>query len=425
MAIDASIPLQIQPAANPLAQYAQLAQIQNMQTQGKLADAQLQGQQRGVERQNKLAQLLAQGGAPDQVEGNLRQGGFLDESLKFGKDRRENTKSDLSAEESRQKLFTGGLGMIVANPTPQTVQAVLDDLEKRTGRPSGPAREIFSRAQSPEQIAELAKRMGIELEKQMPSFQTRNTGGSTDTLAVDPITGRVAVANSVRNTQSPDSIASNAQSERNSLRTDARSRENTSALMSKPFEITGEDGKPVLVQQDKQGNIRPVANYLPKQGASKPLTEGQSKALLFGSRMQESGAVLDDLAAKGVNVSMPGSRAGFGIGTAVNALQPEDRQRLDQAKRDFINATLRRESGAVIAKEEFDNGDKQYFPQPGDSDAVIAQKKRNREVATRGILAEVPDSDNRVSKVRGGATGDFSKPGKAGPNIDALLDKYK
>jgi hypothetical protein len=36
---------------------------------------------------------------------------------------------------------------------------------------------------------------------------------------------------------------------------------------------------------------------------------------------------------------------------------------------------------------------------------VIAQKKRNREVATRGILAEVPDAENRVTKVRGGGGG--------------------
>src|SRR6186713_2523756 len=100
MAIDASIPLQVQAPANPLAQYAQLAQLQAMQTQN-------QGAQRVQERQNKLSQLLSQGGTPEQVEGSLRQGGFLDESLKYGKDRRENSKTDLGNEETRQKLFRG------------------------------------------------------------------------------------------------------------------------------------------------------------------------------------------------------------------------------------------------------------------------------------------------------------------------------
>ena len=63
---------------------------------------------------------------------------------------------------------------------------------------------------------------------------------------------------------------------------------------------------------------------------------------------------------------------------------------LDQAKRDFTNAVLRRESGAAIAQSEFDSADKQYFPQIGDSDKVIAQKARARQIAIQGVLAEVP-----------------------------------
>jgi hypothetical protein len=65
-------------------------------------------------------------------------------------------------------------------------------------------------------------------------------------------------------------------------------------------------------------------------------------------------------------------------------------QQLDQAKRDFVNAVLRRESGAVIADSEFDNADKQYFPQVGDSKDVIEQKARNRAVAIEGMKADIP-----------------------------------
>lgn len=60
-------------------------------------------------------------------------------------------------------------------------------------------------------------------------------------------------------------------------------------------------------------------------------------------------------------------------------------QQFDQARRDFVNAILRRESGAVIADSEFENANKQYFPQPGDSAEVIAQKRRNRETAIEGV----------------------------------------
>jgi len=419
MAIDSSIPLQVQAPANPLAQYAQLAQLQNMQTQGRLADVQLQGQMRAQDRQNKLSQLLSGDYAtPDAREQALLRGGFADESLKLGKDRRENTKTDLGNEESRQKLFKGALNLIASNPMPETVNAVLDHLEQQTGKPAGPAKQIFAQAKTPEQITELAKRMGIELEKQLPAFQTRNTGGTTDTLSIDPVTGKVMVANSVRNTQSPDSIASNATAMRGQNMADARQREATAATLTKPFEITGEDGKPVLVQQDKQGNILPVQGYTPKQGASKPLTDTQAKALQFGSRMQNANDILGELETKGVTTSLPGATTGYGVGSVVNALQPQDRQRLDQAKRDFINAVLRRESGAAISPSEFDSAEKQYFPQPGEGPATRAQKKQARELSMRGILAEVPDSDNRVAKVRNG-------PAAGAPNIDALLDKYK
>ena len=44
-------------------------------------------------------------------------------------------------------------------------------------------------------------------EKLLPTSQTRNTGGSTDTLAIDPLTGIPRVTGSVRNTQTPGDAA--------------------------------------------------------------------------------------------------------------------------------------------------------------------------------------------------------------------------
>lgn len=126
-------------------------------------------------------------------------------------------------------------------------------------------------------------------------------------------------------------------------------------------------------------------------GEGKPLTDAQSKALLFGNRMAAAEDIFGKLANEGVNTSIPGSRAPI-VGGLINAFQPESRQQLDQAKRDFINATLRRESGAVISDSEFDNAEKQYFPQVGDGAKVIEQKKQNRQLARRSIDMEVPEA---------------------------------
>lgn len=62
--------------------------------------------------------------------------------------------------------------------------------------------------------------------------------------------------------------------------------------------------------------------------------------------------------------------------------------RQKQAERSFINAILRRESGAAIAESEFASAEKQYFPRPGDSPEVVAQKKRNRQIRLEGLRRE-------------------------------------
>jgi hypothetical protein len=64
------------------------------------------------------------------------------------------------------------------------------------------------------------------------------------------------------------------------------------------------------------------------------------------------------------------------------------RQATVQAQRNFVNAILRVESGAAISEGEFNNAQRQYFPQPGDSKEVIAQKQQNRITAMRGMARE-------------------------------------
>ena len=76
---------------------------------------------------------------------------------------------------------------------------------------------------------------------------------------------------------------------------------------------------------------------------------------------------------------------GGALGVAGNlALKPKTQQ-VEQAQRDFVNAVLRKESGAAIGASEFKNAQRQYFPQPGDSKEVIEQKAKNRRTAIQGL----------------------------------------
>ena len=73
------------------------------------------------------------------------------------------------------------------------------------------------------------------------------------------------------------------------------------------------------------------------------------------------------------------------LGAAGNVMLSSDQQKVEQAQRDFVNATLRQESGAVINPSEFENAKRQYFPQPGDRKEVIEQKRRNRQTVINGF----------------------------------------
>jgi hypothetical protein len=169
---------------------------------------------------------------------------------------------------------------------------------------------------------------------------------------------------------------------------DARARD---AVNEGKTQIVQSDNGPVIVNK-ATGAGRAVMgpDGQPLPGVTKPLNDSQSKALLFGTRAQEAHKILEQLSTEGTNVSIPGSRTPV-IGGVINALSPENRQMLDQAKRDFMTAILRRESGASISSGEFETADKQYFPQSGDSQKTMQQKARNRDLAVKGILVEVPE----------------------------------
>lgn len=161
----------------------------------------------------------------------------------------------------------------------------------------------------------------------------------------------------------------------------------------------------------------------------RPPTEGQAKAIGFGSRMAVADEILNELAADGVQRSgaikgaaeTVGNVLGLGTdsmggalsdiaGSATNFTQSEKQQQVEQAQRDFINAVLRRESGAAIGIGEFRNAAKQYFPSVGDDKATLRQKAANRRTAINAMKAEfgesyLPDFTRSVEEARASRRG--------------------
>ena len=121
------------------------------------------------------------------------------------------------------------------------------------------------------------------------------------------------------------------------------------------------------------------------------MNESQSKDALYSQRMIDAEQTLRDpkvveaaTSSKQRATSALADKVPFGLARGVVS---NEFQKFDQAQRNFINATLRRESGAVISDAEFENARRQYFPEPGDTPDRLAQKQKNRQTAIEGIGA--------------------------------------
>jgi hypothetical protein len=126
---------------------------------------------------------------------------------------------------------------------------------------------------------------------------------------------------------------------------------------------------------------------LKKAMDDKNIPQNVFAAATFGTRLEDANKQMGNLMGEGKYD--PTSVTNSVIGTvSPEFLKPQDMKLMEQAQRNFINAVLRRESGSAISASEFDSGNKQYFPQPGDGPDVLAEKARNRNVAIAGLKAE-------------------------------------
>ena len=114
------------------------------------------------------------------------------------------------------------------------------------------------------------------------------------------------------------------------------------------------------------------------------LNQDKANAMGFGTRIQNANMILSEVDRAGTDfLQNMLNNAPFGLG---RFYQTDQFRSYDDARRDFVNAVLRRESGAAIAESEFESANRQYFPVPGDSDQQIEEKRMRRALAARLML---------------------------------------
>lgn len=163
-------------------------------------------------------------------------------------------------------------------------------------------------------------------------------------------------------------------------------------------------------------------------GKQPELKDWQVQSATYGRRLAQAENVFGDLENQGYD------RGTFGEGAkdllsavpGVGHLTSENLKRQQQAERNFITATLRKESGAAISASEFKNAEQQYFPRAGDSPEVLAQKRANRQQVIEGMKLGAGPAWSQLpqvaSEVGAGAMMGSKKPA---PKAGEIVNGYK
>lgn len=114
----------------------------------------------------------------------------------------------------------------------------------------------------------------------------------------------------------------------------------------------------------------------------KPQNATQAKANGYADRLAQANITLDSLGTKFADKKTSGG------GFLPTFLQSKDRQAYEMAKKNFVTAVLRQESGASIAPSEFKDAVSIYFAVPGDKPETVKSKENLRNTVINSFYRE-------------------------------------
>lgn len=310
-------------------------------------------------------------------------------------------------------------------------------------RQAGPLEQAISRIpQDPQGFQQWKSQNALGatkfIEANKPHVMTQDVGGTSQIVSTPGLGGAPTVLSTTAKTATPGEILadrrgreSQAEQRRHNGVTEthaaAQVRQGSSQI------VTNEDGTSVLVDK-ATGVSRPVVDSAGQPLRSgKALTESQGKAAGMLHRATSANDILNGLEDKGENnrgiikqaagsLPLVGGAAEMGVNMLPSALggPSSNQQRVEQARRDFVNAALRVESGAAISESEFRNAEKQYFPMPGDSKETLSQKRRNRETELEALKLQAGKQQPQRNPVQ--PTDGIRGKGILTPNADGSFN---
>lgn len=169
----------------------------------------------------------------------------------------------------------------------------------------------------------------------------------------------------------------------------------------------------------EDGNLQAIPGGPGDRKVTDKLTEDQAKSAGYAARMANAMNLLDSIGKSNPGATRPG--AGTALlnmlpESAANLLRNDDRQRVEAAQLDALDAALTLNTGAAYTREQLQGMQRSYFAQPGDSDQTVAEKQQR--------LANLMETARLRAGPQGSQMADAvvqaQKPAQATPNAPAV-----
>ena len=396
-----------------------------------------------IERENALAKLISQGNyTPEQLYGV---GGIklADAYLKSKSDRAkvdaEVANKMVDTKKGSQDLITKQISMqandLVNVKTPQdmanwVIANYNDPITGEFYKSRGKLQDALTKIpQSPEEFEEFKQKLGLGMKdyilQSKPQFTTRNLGGTTDTIAIDGLTGKTRVVNSAINTQSPDNAASNARmaadaaasravTMRGQDMTDARSRESNAIAM-------GLDGGISQMGMNKQFGKPPAGFRWKQDGGLEAIPGGPSDqkaqnieagkqtvdsvvATLRNSynNLDKNGGITSTEQGVASNLSRALSRSGVGqvVGGAIGSTNQKERDSIAQARPLLMQAIMK--ATGMSAKQMDSNTELKLYLSTATDPTLSLQANREALDRIESLYGSGANSANQPKPASGG-----------------------
>lgn len=416
MGADASIYSMIRPPAaqpGPLDQYGVMLQLKNMIDTGQLNDLHRQKLSGDLQEEeafkSKIADWVKTGG-----QGNLPTDAYAASPTRaaaFDKSRMDASKSQAELAEKKMATLAKGASLMKERMATVKDEPSYQGFLQYTTQVMGP--DDFKKMNLPPAYdPEFIKRSLVKADEMFtPKPQEVNQGGKIVVVDMNPFTNPKVVGMQFDKTATPEGL----ETARHNKATEAQAA--ATAARDRRQIVTDTEGNITVVDKDTLvGRPATDADGNVLKGRQN-MTESQGKAAGMAMRAREAQTILNDLEAKGVTtrglvkqgvegVPLIGEGLAMGVNKLPGALggPSGQQQQVEQARRNFVNAVLRVESGASINEGEFRNAEKQYFPMPGDAPEVIAQKKANRETAIRALEMQAGPQKSKNPMAPGGGS---------------------